>query len=126
MTELQKRQIKTLRTGGKGCSEIAKLVGLSVASVKMYCSRYGIKAPEKKQVTHCLNCGTALTLSEKGRKRLFCSDRCRVTYWRKNEAAAALHERTCAGCGKKFLTYDVKRKYCSHECYIRDRFGKGE
>lgn len=126
MTELQKRQIKTLRTGGKGCSEIAKLVGLSVASVKMYCSRNGIKPPESKQVSKCLNCGASLSMRDRGRKRLFCSDRCRVNYWRRNEVAAAIHERTCAFCGRTFATYDLKRKYCSHECYINDRFGKGD
>ena len=30
----------------------------------------------------------------------------------------------CRGCGKKFTSYSNKsRKYCSHECYIKHRFG---
>ena len=30
----------------------------------------------------------------------------------------------CENCGKEFHLYgDSRRKYCSHECYIKDRFG---
>lgn len=33
---------------------------------------------------------------------------------------------TCAFCGKQFTSYGNKhRKYCSHACYINDRFGGG-
>ena len=32
--------------------------------------------------------------------------------------------RTCPACGKTFSAYGKRnRKYCSHECYIIDRFG---
>ena len=35
------------------------------------------------------------------------------------------YEYTCAHCGKPFTAYGNKgRKYCSHECYIADRFGE--
>ena len=33
----------------------------------------------------------------------------------------------CAYCGKDFISYgNKKRKYCSHYCYIHDRFWKKE
>ena len=33
----------------------------------------------------------------------------------------------CPICGKTFMSHkNAKRKYCSHECYIKDRFGGGQ
>lgn len=33
----------------------------------------------------------------------------------------------CPHCGKEFHIYgDKRRKYCSHECYIADRFKGGD
>ena len=33
----------------------------------------------------------------------------------------------CPHCGKEFHIYgDRRRKYCSHECYIADRFKGGD
>ena len=38
----------------------------------------------------------------------------------------AVYEFICAKCGRAFTAYgNKKRKYCSHECYIADRFGGG-
>lgn len=37
----------------------------------------------------------------------------------------AVYAYTCAHCGKPFTAYGNKeRKYCSHNCYISDRFGE--
>jgi hypothetical protein len=34
-----------------------------------------------------------------------------------------LYHFTCIACGKRFSAYGkADRKYCSHECYINDRF----
>jgi hypothetical protein len=38
----------------------------------------------------------------------------------------AVYGLVCAGCGKPFESYGNRyRKYCSHDCYIKDRFGDG-
>lgn len=38
----------------------------------------------------------------------------------------AFYPMVCAECGEKFLSYgNRERKYCSHACYIKARFGKG-
>lgn len=38
---------------------------------------------------------------------------------------AAKNTIACAHCGKPFTAYGNKeRKYCSHNCYISDRFGE--
>ena len=39
----------------------------------------------------------------------------------------AIYECVCECCGKTFSSYGNKnRKYCSHSCYIKGRFGGGE
>ena len=36
----------------------------------------------------------------------------------------AIYHFTCPTCGREFTAYgNAHRKYCSHSCYIEDRFG---
>ena len=36
----------------------------------------------------------------------------------------ALYPFKCAACGKEFTAYgNTHRRYCSHGCYCKDRFG---
>jgi hypothetical protein len=38
----------------------------------------------------------------------------------------AVYELVCAGCGEPFESYGNKgRRYCSHGCYVKARFGGG-
>ena len=49
----------------------------------MYCSRNNI-VPGKSGDSCCQQCGKELVANTgKGRKALFCSSNCRITYWRK-------------------------------------------
>ena len=37
----------------------------------------------------------------------------------------AIYEFVCPACKKPFTAYgDKNRKYCCHECYVADRFGR--
>ena len=62
----------------------------------------------------------------------FCSDECRRHWWSAHQdelkkKPTALYEKECAYCHKPFVAYGNKnRKYCSHECYVRDRFFREE
>lgn len=63
-----------------------------------------------------------------GRKeKRFCSDKCRNKWWNTHLDKVnrrANYDFVCAYCKKPFISYGNKnRKYCSHECYIADRFG---
>ncbi|MCI9560414.1 MAG: hypothetical protein HFG52_14545 [Lachnospiraceae bacterium] len=55
---------------------------------------------------------------------------CRVKWWHEHPEKIkqrAVYSFTCAGCGKPFTAYgNSRRKYCSHECYIRNRFKGGD
>lgn len=60
----------------------------------------------------------------------FCSDNCRTAWWNAHPEKVnrrAVYHFTCAHCGKPFTAYgNAKRKYCSHACYIADRYKGGD
>ena len=81
MTQTQKSQILSLRTEGMQYKQIAEQTGLSLASVKMFFSR------QRHQPRRCPYCNKPLPKNAHGKKR-FCSDKCRIYWWRKTRATA--------------------------------------
>lgn len=137
MTNEQKQQIIKLRQDGYGYATIASSLGLTKNQVSAFCRRSnltGTKAAvhteEKPDPNCCRNCGKSLTQTP-GRKPVkFCSDTCRTHWWNThldNVNRKAFYSFTCACCGKPFTAYgNDHRKYCSHDCYIADRFQGGD
>jgi endogenous inhibitor of DNA gyrase (YacG/DUF329 family) len=80
----------------------------------------------------CMRCGKPINQKEQGRTRKFCSEKCRRVWWNENQQARnksedATYNYVCPYCGREFGAYgNKKRKYCSHNCYIRDRFWREE
>lgn len=142
MTSYEKEKIKELRLKGMGYKAIASLLGLSRDSVRGFCKRNGLygdscvvalNVEEKvKRNVLCAYCGKSLKQKHQGRTRRFCSDECRRKWWnenqdKKNKKKAAIYKYICLRCGKGFSVYgNKKRKYCSHNCYIKDRFWREE
>ncbi len=142
MTEFEKEQIYDLRLKGVGYKAIAAVLGLSRDSVRGYCKRNGLDGDsevvalnveeQKKRHLLCTCCGKPIKQKDKGRTRKFCSEECRRKWWKnnpqeRNKNESAIYNYTCPHCGKEFSTYgNKKRKYCSHACYIKDRFWREE
>lgn len=134
MTDVQKEQIIGYRKQGYGYKKIAGLMGISQNTVKTFCKRNGYSGVAKEQQAEegsavCRCCGKPVT-SIPGRKpKKFCSDRCRNRWWNSHLELVqkkANYEYVCLNCKKTFTVYgNANRKYCSHECYIEDRFGGG-
>ena len=130
MTEQDKALLIGYRQQGKGCTEIARLLGVSVNTVKSYCQRNGINAetnpsagtlPVQKRT--CKQCGAEIEQVAHHRERQFCSDRCRMQWWHSHRGNSRnAEDRVCPECRKVFVT-DRMQKYCSRECYILSRFG---
>ena len=83
MTDNQKQQIKQYRDQGLSYSEISRMLGISVNSVKTYCKRHalgGAKAFDKKPSTQfcCEQCGKHVKQNPGRKKKRFCSDSCRM------------------------------------------------
>lgn len=134
MTDAQKIQIGKLRGAGLGYKKIAEQMGLSENTVKTYCRRHGLggNMTHLQNVTqneehHCLCCGKPVQQTPGRKEKKFCSDSCRNKWWNSHldkVERKANYEFICPHCKKPFTAYGNKnRKYCSHECYIADRFG---
>lgn len=131
MTDNQKQQIKSLRLSGFGYKKVAQELRISVDTVKSYCRKHnltGVMAIVENK-TYCRECGKELIQPQKKKPISFCCEQCRVKWWKtnkskvKNTIATTI---TCKHCGKEVLAYKhEQRKYCSHQCYIADRFKGG-
>ena len=82
------------------------------------------------ETTACENCGREIQQIAKRKKKRFCCDKCRNEWWNSHldqVKRKAVYDFRCPCCGKEFHIYgDKRRKYCSHECYIADRFKGGD
>jgi hypothetical protein len=136
MTNEQKAVIRRLRQQNNSYVSIANTLGVSVSAVKGYCQRNGLtglraaaeSTPDDPSV--CLGCGKPITQREGIKRVKFCCPSCRQAWWNSHPEKVnrkAIYSFTCACCGKPFTAYGNRgRKYCSHECYITDRFKGGE
>lgn len=132
MTDREKQIIAECRELGLSYVQISRMMGLSINSIKTYCRRHnlgGSKAYENQAgvVSKCEQCGKAVQQNPGRKTKRFCSDKCRMTWWNSHSDLVnrkANYSCTCMKCGKEFISYGNKnRKYCSHDCYIEDRFG---
>jgi len=127
MTSEQKKRLEQLRSGGIGYKRMATELGLSLNTVQSYCRRH----PDEMRVlgcsteNKCLCCGAYLHHKPGAKKRKFCSDRCRITWWNAHPEASAkrkVRKVSCAFCGMSFLVVgEQTRLYCSRICSARAR-----
>lgn len=137
MTESQKNQLIQLRAAGNGYGTIAQSLGISPNTVKSFCRRNVVrmKVPVESPVlpsgerTFCENCGREIRQIAKQKKKRFCCDACRNKWWNSHldrVKRKAVYDYKCPHCGMVFHVYgDKRRKYCSRQCYIADRFQGG-
>lgn len=137
MTEEQRENIIRLRYSGWGYRTIAIAVNLSRDSVRNFCKLKGLdgyaddivlkNAEEEKDNNviygYCIVCGKQMEIKKTGRHRKYCSIECKREK-EKNQPNLYPHE--CIYCGKKFESRSSKQKFCSNNCYIRNRFWKEE
>ena len=137
MTNDQRMRITELRRQGCGYTAIANALGLSKDSVKAFCRNHGlagVMAPNRASIqanpNACQNCGAPLTHLPGAKKKKFCCPTCRKAWWSAHPEylkQKAIYSDTCPACGRPFTAYgNSHRKYCSHACYIADRFRGGD
>lgn len=128
MQKEQKQAIAALRLQGGSYAEIAAYLNLSPNTVKSFCLRNKITPVSQtgsgvveNAGNICKNCGALLEQVSKGRKKTFCSDRCRYIFWNRSRREKP-YRLTCQHCGRKFISFGNKnRAYCSRECYALSR-----
>jgi len=140
MTYEQREANTRLRLGGYGYNRISQHLGINESTVKAFCRRHGLKKEDlvlpsvmeesigKLPTCYCKNCGTKIIQQPGHKKKKFCSNHCRNTWWNAHLEEVnrrAVYDFICPTCGKPFSAYGNRnRKYCGHSCYIKDRFGK--
>jgi len=136
MNSLQKERVVTLRRQGESYAKIADSLGISINTIQSYCRRNNLGAnlpvavPEAPESHfYCRQCGQELVQRNGRKKRKFCSDECCAAWWKSHPdqlGKKAVYHFKCVHCGTDFSAYGNRgRKYCSHVCYVADRFGKG-
>ena len=93
MTNVQKEMIRAMRLQGIGYRAIAKNLNLKLNRVVLYCKTHGLAGDGSlvrmnyavwcEQNGRCPVCGAKLKQPERGRKKRFCSGKCRTAYYRK-------------------------------------------
>lgn len=133
MTGQQKDKIREMREQGCGYTKIASFLGISENTVKSYCRRnnltgtFGASVVESESQHTCLLCGKPVLQNPGRKEKKFCSAAHRQEWW--NSHKFLINPRTakeyaCPTCHKVFRAYEhAHRKYCSHSCYIKGRFG---
>ena len=136
VTAYQERRIRALRQRGVGYRTIAAELGISRDAVRNFCTAHDLNGVAADQPVPaedvCPCCGGEIIQPRRGRRRRFCSDTCCRTWWAAHPEAIrqspeAQRHFTCVYCGKEFIVYgSAPRRYCCHNCYIRDRFWRVE
>jgi len=130
MTATEIKLIDRMRKQAVGIAGIAKALNLSVNTVKSYCRRHPHPVADTKQeytAGFCKACGKPVEQNPGRKTKWFCSDACRMAWWNSHRAEVTKKSAVvliCGYCGRRYDSYAKEhRKYCSHRCYISDRFG---
>ena len=127
MTNELKVRLEHLRAEGLGYKRMAAELDLSLNTVQSYCRRHPdeMRVPGCSYENKCLFCGARLHHTPGAKKRKFCSDRCRITWWNAHPAAGEkrkVREVACGFCGVHFFAVgEQTRMYCSRICSARAR-----
>lgn len=126
MNDTERTRIQKLQSEGLGYKKIATITGLPVNTVKTFCRRNPVLVSSQMSRQHvCRYCGKPVTQVPHKREKQFCSDKCRMAWWREHPAdlnRKAFYQIKCQGCGTVFDSYgNQRRKYCSWACYNRAR-----
>lgn len=124
MTETEKLKISKLRRDGLGYKKIAAVLDLPVNSVKTYLRRHPANEDATAIPDICERCGKPIVQAPHRKRKRFCSDSCRISWWNAHPdkgGKRTLHAFTCAYCGRSFQSGAKGRRYCSRTCYAADR-----
>lgn len=115
--QVKKEEVINLRKQGLSFGEIARELGISRSSASSIYQR--AKESEKCK---CKWCGITIKQTVGHRPRLYCSNNCRMNWWKANANHKINNTAICLNCGKKFIYHESRlRKYCSITCAYNHR-----
>jgi endogenous inhibitor of DNA gyrase (YacG/DUF329 family) len=129
MTTEQKARLQEMRCAGLSFGEISAQLNIPINTIKSFCRRNEASsdpAISDPNTAVCSQCGVPLSHKSKHKLRRFCGSDCRIAFWnthRELHDTHALQILRCANCGQEFESYsNPNRKYCSHACFIANRY----
>ena len=99
VTNEQIEIVARLQQSGKGYRAIAAETGLPINSVKSWCRRH---PADRTAPSFCQQCGSELKQIPGKRARRFCSDACRMLWWKEhpeNKSHRVAYRHVCRCCG---------------------------
>ena len=84
LTNEKKEKIREMRLIGLGYSAISTILRVKEDTIKSYCKRVGlggVRAIPGMKDCVCKNCGVHIEQTPHKRKKLYCSDKCRLQAW---------------------------------------------
>lgn len=109
MKPQDKIAIDNLRMEGKPAGEIASILRISPNTVRSHIRRH----PVIPGTIRCMNCGKPVVQAPHRRMKKFCSDACRMQWWKEHPESLqkkAYYALTCQQCGKEFQSYGNKER----------------
>lgn len=116
MTQSDIGRIIELQKQGLGYKRIAAETGLPVNSVKTYCRRHPLENSTEK----CDYCQAPLVRLPHTKRKRFCSDRCRMEWWKEHPDAVnrkKQYSHTCKFCSQEFFSTRKSSVFCCRKCY---------
>ena len=128
MNRTPKEEIIRMRREGLSYNKISVTLSVPEGTVKSFCLRNnlgGMAAPVFDSPNHCRYCGKKLKESPQSKVKRFCSDRCRMSWWKSHPEKLnrhAVQKCYCSFCGTEFVSYSsAQRKFCSRACYGKSK-----
>ena len=121
VTNEQIEIVARLQQSGKGYRAIAAETGLPINSVKSWCRRH---PADRTAPSFCQQCGSELKQIPGKRARRFCSDACRMLWWKEHpedKAQRVSYQHVCRCCGTEFINNRAVASYCSRACFAKAR-----
>ncbi len=121
MTKSEIDNINSLRLKGWGYKRIASELGISANNVKSYIKRHPLA---DKSIRCCELCGKELNVASKCKVKRFCSDKCRMQWWKQHPEQMqhkTLYPHLCKYCGASFASPRKESKFCDMKCYTAFR-----
>ena len=105
-----KDKIIELKKTGLGYKAIAKELSLTPSAVRNVCTS---KLNDPELYGNCKNCGKRVKQTPGKKKRQFCSDKCRMTWWnshRDDVKRNTFYTFKCPCCNSDFVAYGNKKE----------------
>ena len=120
-----KSEILTATVIPSNATNKTKRMSIKAKTIASYCYRNGLTDSNIDSISECCYCHEKIEQKAKGKKRLFCNDKCRSAWRRAHHMLIEpVYHHVCAGCGTAFKTAGNKsQKYCSRQCYLNHRKG---